>query len=162
MSGSPDTRSGLIGNISLWVSAAGLLAMLVLILAGLAARNFLHISLDMVEEYSGYLLVTVFFFGAGICQLRGAFHHVDLVRRRFPPGLDRFLSILFTILALIAACILLWYLIRFEMNTWRFGERSQTTMGTPLWVPRLAMPVGMTLFTIAIAQVLLRLLRRNS
>jgi TRAP-type transport system small permease protein len=38
--------------------------------------------------------------------------------------------------------LLFWQLVRFEMSSWRFGDRAPTYLATPLWIPRLAMALG--------------------
>ena len=40
------------------------------------------------------------------------------------------------------ACLLLWQLVKLEFSSYRFGERAPTYLETPLWIPRLAMAIG--------------------
>lgn len=167
MSGAPgeenlheeNRRLGVIGQVGLWLSGLLLVAIMVLIMFGLAARNIFHISFDLVDEFSGYLLVGSFFMSMAACQLAGALHHVDIIRHRLSALANWRLDILFNALAFVAVAILVWYLARFGINTFKFGERSQTVVGTPLWIPRMVMPVGAALLLYAIGRSVLFLLR---
>ena len=43
-----------------------------------------------------------------------------------------------------SACgVLAWQFARFEMSSWRFGDVAPSYLATPLWLPRLAMALGM-------------------
>ncbi len=154
-----NRRLGVVGQISLWLSGLLLVAIMVLIMFGLAARNIFHVSFDMVDEFSGYLLVGSFFMSMAACQLVGALYHVDVIRNRLSDLANWRLDILFNVLAFGAIALLVWYLTRFGFNTYKFGERSQTVVGTPLWIPRVVMPIGAALLLYAFARSIVVLLR---
>ena len=45
--------------------------------------------------------------------------------------------------AVVRLCaVLLWQLVTLECSSYRFGERAPTYLETPLWIPRLAMAIG--------------------
>lgn len=154
-----NRRLGVIGQVSLWLSGLLLVAIMVLIMFGLVARNIFQTSFDLVDEFSGYLLVGSFFMSMAACQLVGALYHVDVIRSRLSTFMNWRLDILFNILAFVAVALLVWYLARFGINTYKFGERSQTVVGTPLWIPRVVMPIGAALLLYAIARSIVMLLR---
>ena len=57
---------------------------------------------------------------------------------------------IFDLLCLVCVAILLWQLARLELGTWQSDDVAPTILGTPLWIPRLTMPLGMAvlLFTL--------------
>ncbi len=52
-------------------------------------------------------------------------------------------QLIFGLLSLTACGLLAWQFVRFEMSSWRFGDVAPTYLATPLWLPRLAMVLGM-------------------
>ena len=67
---------------------------------------------------------------------------------------------IFDILALAFSALLLWQLIKLEVSSWRFGERAPTYLETPLWIPRLAMAIGVAVLLVSLVRTFLRHLRR--
>ena len=68
------------------------------------------------------------------------------------------LQLTFDLIALVGSLVLAWQLVRLEMGTYRSGDVAPTLLVTPLWIPRLAMPVGMALLCFTLVRtVLLRL-----
>jgi TRAP-type transport system small permease protein len=60
--------------------------------------------------------------------------------------------LLFDLLSLGFCGVLIWQLTRFELQSWRSGDVAPTLLATPLWIPRLLMPIG----SVAVAVSLLR------
>src|ERR1041384_374083 len=58
------------------------------------------------------------------------------------------------------AAILLWHFIRLELTSYRFGERAPTFLETPLWIPRLAMAIGVAALLFAIVRTFIAHVRR--
>ncbi len=58
------------------------------------------------------------------------------------------------------AALLLWHFIRLECSSYRFGERAPTYLETPLWIPRLAMAIGVAALLFAIVRTFLAHVRR--
>ena len=68
--------------------------------------------------------------------------------------------ILFEFIALAACLLLTWQFIRFELSSWRFDSNAPTYLNTPLWLPQLAMPLGMAALCFALMRTLALDLRR--
>ena len=49
---------------------------------------------------------------------------------------------IFDLLSLAFCALLLWQLVRFEISSYRFGDRAPTYLATPLWLPQTAMLLG--------------------
>ena len=127
-----------------------LLATVALVAAEAVCRNLLGFSLQVSDELGGYLLVAVGFLSLPVAQVSGAFHHVELVQARLGPRGRLALLLFFDAAVLGASAVLAWQLVRLEMTTWRSEDVAPTLLATPLWIPRLAMPVGMVLLCLSI------------
>jgi TRAP-type C4-dicarboxylate transport system permease small subunit len=121
---------------------AALVVMLVVIGVDIVTRSFFNFSFEISDELGGYMLVVITFVSLSVCQVNDSFHHVELVQSRLSARWRAISNVIFDLLSLIFCALLLWQLVRFEMSSWRFGDRAPTYLGTPLWLPRLAMPFG--------------------
>jgi len=154
-----DKRSAslrMLDNILVFMCAMMLAAMTIIIALEVILRNTIGMSLQSTDEIGGYLLVAIAFLSAPVAQLRNNFQNVDLVYAHFSDVTKQRLQMMFLIIALIIVCILLWHLTRLQISSWRSGDQAPSILMTPLWLPRLVMPVGMGLLGIAIAAKLVR------
>ena len=139
---------------------AGLVAMVVIIGAEVIARALFHYSFEISDEVGGYVLVAISFLSLPVSQVHHGFHHVEFVQARLSP-LGRAVSRLaFDLLCLGGAAILLWQLGRLEVITWQSEDVAPTILATPLWLPRLAMPVGAAVLCATLVRTLAGDLRR--
>ncbi len=121
-----------------------------LVAAEAVCRNLLGFSLEVSDELGGYLLVAVGFLSLPVAQASGAFHHVELVQARMSRRGRLMLQLLFDACVFAASAVLAWQLVRLEIGTWRSEDVAPTLLATPLWIPRLSMPVGMILLCVSI------------
>ena len=126
-------------------SALALVAMVVIIVTDVVTRNFLGFSFQISDEFGGYLLVAATFMAMPVAAARGAFHQVAFLQMRLPERAR--LAVEATVHAIsLAVCLIMeWQIVRFVMINYRSGDAAPTQTGTPLWIPQLAMPIGMGL-----------------
>lgn len=139
-----------------------LLAMLALIGAEALARSLAGVALESADEFGGYLLVALTFLSLSACQVTGAFHHLELVQARLSARGRAISQLAFDLLSLGFSAILLWQLTRLTWNGWSHGEVAQTQWITPLWMPMLAMPLGMAALCATLTKLLIADLRALS
>lgn len=137
------------------VSQLALLGMVGIGAIEIIARSLFNRSTYMSDEVSGYLLIVVTFMALGSCNLHGSFSRVEVIIDRLPSRAATFLQIMFDFLGLFFGSLLFWKLTTFEMASFRSGSVSPTLLAIPLWVPQLAMAVGMFLYLVAIIVALL-------
>lgn len=127
-----------------------LIATVVMIAAEVASRALFHYSFEVSDEIGGYLLVAVSFLSLPVAQVHHGFHHVEFVQARLSRRGRAWSRLIFDLLCLICVAILLWQLARLELGTWQSEDVAPTILATPLWIPRLTMPLGMAvlLFTL--------------
>jgi TRAP-type C4-dicarboxylate transport system permease small subunit len=51
-------------------------------------------------------------------------------------------NLFFDLLSFAFCALLLWQLGRFELTSYRFGDRAPTYLATPLWIPQAVMLLG--------------------
>ncbi len=77
-----------------------------------------------------------------VCQVSDSFHRVELVQSRLSPFGRALSRVVFDLLSFAFCALLLWQLTRFEMSSFRFGDRAPTYLATPLWIPQAVMALG--------------------
>jgi TRAP-type C4-dicarboxylate transport system permease small subunit len=124
-------------------SELALIVMLVLIAVDIVTRWVFNFSFEVSDEVGGYMLVVITFVSLSACHVNGSFHEVEFVQARLSPRGRSLSQLLFGLLALAACALLAWQYGRFELSSWRFADVAPTYLATPLWLPRLAMVLGM-------------------
>jgi TRAP-type C4-dicarboxylate transport system permease small subunit len=137
-----------------------LLAMVVIIGAEALARSIFHVALEVADELGGYLLVAISFLSLSVCQATHAFHQLDLVQPRLSIRNRAICAVLFDLLALGFSAVLLWQLGRLEWISWTSGDVAPTELQTPLWIPRLVMPLGVAALCATLLKKLVKDMRR--
>ena len=142
------------------ISEAALIIMLVVIGADIFTRYLFNFSFEIADEIGSYMLVVMTFVSLSVCQANSAFHQVELVQARLGPRGRALSAMIFDALAFAFSGLLLWHFIRLEFSSWRFGERAPTYLETPLWLPRLAMAIGVAALCFSIVRTFLAHMRR--
>ena len=155
--GSPSTRrlpETIVERFCKLACVAALVVMLIVIGTDILTRSLLNFSFEISDELGGYMLVVITFLSLSVCQVNDSFHHVELVQSRLSP-LGRAVShVIFDGLSLAFCVLLLWQLIRFEIFSYEFGDQAPTYLGTPLWIPRIAMAIGALALCFSVARSL--------
>src|SRR3954468_14099932 len=156
----PPIGEGPVERLCKWASEAALITMLVVIGGDILTRYLLNFSFEIADELGGYMLVVMTFVSLSVCQANNAFHQVELVQARLTPRWRAMSAAIFDILAFGLASVLLWHFVRLEFSSYRFGERAPTFLETPLWLPRLAMAIGVAALCISIVRTFCAHVRR--
>lgn len=156
----PPVGEGPLERICKWASEAALIVMLVVIGTDIFTRYLLNFSFEIADELGGYMLVVMTFVSLSVCQVNGAFHQVEVVQARLTPRGRALSAAIFDVLSFGFAALLLWQLIKLERSSYRFGEKAPTYLETPLWIPRLAMAIGVAALLFAIVRTFVAHVRR--
>jgi len=127
-------------------------AMALLICTEVFCRSFLGFSLMFTDEIAGYMLVAIVFLGMPVALSRGALFRVELLLNRMPPGVVRWVQLLFNLLSLAVALMLLWQMVRLVIDSWERKIAAPTVLATPLYIPQIFMVLG--LLTLVLVLVL--------
>ena len=142
-------------NIGLYLAGFCLIAMMLIITAEVVVRQFFNFSFYVVDEYSGYLLVSLVFFGVGHSFSSGSMIRVTFLRDAMNIRLRNALSLVFSILCLFYSVILAIQYTRLIYSSYRRGIGSAFS-GTPTYIPQISMAGGMIVLVGVIAYCLLR------
>jgi TRAP-type C4-dicarboxylate transport system permease small subunit len=143
-----------------WLSQLATIGLVVMMGVEMVVRSLLGWSIQWSNEIGGYALVAITFLSLASGQYLHAYHRVQLIERRLGPLGRARLRLLFDAAAFAVAVVLAVEFVRFEWLTWRSGDVAATALMTPLWVPRLAMPVGAALLAWSLAATLVADWRR--
>ncbi|HYG45841.1 MAG TPA: TRAP transporter small permease [Bordetella sp.] len=137
------------GRTALTASAYMLLLMMALMCVEIATRLFFKTSIQISEEYSGYLFTWVTMGGFLYAQRSDRFLRVDALRNVLPvrvrAAIDGLASLAGAILSLIlleATWDTFYSSVLFETTSMQYSE-------TPLYLPQVVMPVGFAMLAIA-------------
>src|SRR3954471_17971451 len=156
----PPIGEGPIERLCKWASEAALITMLVVIGVDIFTRYLFNFSFEIADELGGYMLAVMTFVSLSVCQVNNAFHQVELVQARLSPRGRALSAAIFYGLSFGFASLLLWQLLKLELSSYRFGERAPTYLETPLWLPRLAMTIGVAALCFSIVRTFLAHVRR--
>ena len=92
--------------------------------------------------------------------MHNSFHQVELFTSRLSVQQNRVLMVVFILIALATSVILDYHLINFVIASYVRNDLAPTLLETPLWIPRLVMPLGITLLCMALVVMLLRDIKR--
>ncbi|QJW83553.1 TRAP transporter small permease [Ramlibacter terrae] len=122
--------------------------------AEMVVRSAFGWSIQFSNELGGYALVAITFLALGSGQLLHAYHRVHFIENKLSPTGRAWLRLAFDAAALCVAAVLCAEMVRFEWITWKQGDVAATSLMTPLWVPRLTMPIGTAVLCWALLRTL--------
>src|SRR5580692_11581277 len=138
----PKLKESIVERACKLACVAALIVMLVVVGVDIVTRWLLNFSFEISDELGGYLLVVIAFVSLPVCQISESFHRVELVQSRLSPFWRAVSHVIFDLLSFAFCALLLWQLARFELASFRFGDRAPTYLATPLWIPQAAMLLG--------------------
>jgi TRAP-type C4-dicarboxylate transport system permease small subunit len=146
-----------------YAAAAGLAALsLLLIFAVMMAQMGLRqigLQFPAADDVSAYLCVSTTFFALAATFKRGELIRVGMALERLGPAARRRAEILSLVLAAAMVGYIVFWTAQDTLFSWEIEEASQGTVAIPIWIPKLAVPVGAGLLLLAIVDELAAVLR---
>lgn len=137
-----------VNNVFSIASGISICLMVLLVTLEVLLRNLFQASTLIADEYAGYLLVAMLFFGVAYTFRTKRFIRVDLLYGRFKGKAKFIVDLILFIVALAYTSILLQYLFDFTMQSYKFHSQSTFYSRTPLFIPQTVMVLG--LFSLAV------------
>lgn len=154
-----DRISELISRAGVLLSALAIFAMTVVITINVVLRKTMDYSFLFVEEYSGYLIVLIVYFGLA-WALRSEKHiHMELVVRQLSPRVRRGVELVNTVICL---GLLGYFLVegtKFALFSLELGIRSEWYSGSIMWPFHSLIPIGLAMFTLEMIGYFARIIR---
>jgi TRAP-type C4-dicarboxylate transport system permease small subunit len=137
-------------RITRWATEVAVVILVVMMGVEMIARSAFGWSLQFTNELGGYALVAITFLGLASGQADHAFHRVHMLDTRLSQAGRAGLRLVFDVATTVIAAVLTAEFVRFAWITWGSGDVAATNLLTPLWIPRLAMPIGTLALTITL------------
>lgn len=145
---------------TLWLSAACLVIILVLVAAQICGQIFDTVLkwlgyppygflIPSLSEIGGYLFGVASFLALGATLKRGAHIRVTMLLQVAKPGLRRIFEIWALVAGFAIALYACWSLGTLAYFSWKFGDVSSGLFPIKYWIPQSAMTLG--LFTLCVA-----------
>ena len=143
------------------LSAAALVMICVMVMAQVIARNLGGTVRD-AEEFAAWAMAAAGFLGLPYALHCGAHIRVEVALRFLPKAWHHAVELLASAIGVALSVFLAWYCSLFVFDSWRFNEVSQGLVPVAMWIPQLPMVIGSVLLTVAFAERLVCVLRRQT
>lgn len=145
-------------ELSAGLAALSLCGIFLVMMAQVALREMAR-QLPAADDVSAYLCVATTFFALAATFKRGELIRVGMVLDRLRPAPRRLMELF--VLAVAAGMVgyITFWTGQDMLFSLEIGEVAQGTVPIPLWIPKLAMPIGTGLLLVAILDELATVLR---
>ncbi len=131
--------------------ASGLLIILVLlILLEIVLRYFFNTSTMRADEYSGYLYLALVCFGFGYTFLRDGHIRITFLTAKISSKSSSLVDIFAGVVTLALLGFIFYRTILLVWDSYQTGVVSEGVSATPLFIPQLALPIGVLLFMVSV------------
>ena len=152
----PVTRAiGWLSEVSGWVAASMILGAVLLTCQMILVRFVLNASTVWQTEVVVYLMVGATLLGLAFVQKHKGHVNVDLLPMMLGAKSARVLAIITQVAAVLVVALCLFYGYEFWHLAQSRGWTSDTVTAVPLWIPYLALPLGLGLFLLQLIADLL-------
>jgi TRAP-type C4-dicarboxylate transport system permease small subunit len=121
-------------------------------------RNFSPEPTDWQDEFSVFMLIGVTFGASAWVQSERGHIGIEAVKVLLPPRAEHWRQVIVDLLSAAFCAFFCWKSWTLWYEAWSEGYTSATSWAPPLWIPYLAMSLGMTLLTF---QILVQAFRRS-
>lgn len=111
-------------------------------------RFVLNASTIWQTEAVTYLMISATLIGLPYVQMVRGHVNVDLIPMLLPPSLRKGLALIVLTLSIAVIAIMTFYGFELFHTAWERNWRSESIWGVSLWIPYLALPLGLGLFVL--------------
>ena len=139
------------------IAALTVMAMCLLITGAVFVRYVFNAPLVWVPEIVGYLMVALIFLSLGETMLAGGHIKIDILVGRIPKRPRDILELLTLTLSTGTAGFFTWHGVKTMLRSYEY-DRSDAfgALNTPLYIPQVALPVGLSILTLVLALLVCR------
>lgn len=124
-----------LAKISNVMGATCIVAMTLLITLEIILRSFFDSSTLISDEYSGYFMVFITYWGAVTAFHSGNFVRVEAIFNHFPEKVQRILNQVYEFLFLVFNSYICFFFFQTFKNVYTHHSLSISISRTPLWIP---------------------------
>ena len=149
-----------LAKFSMAVAALGVLLMCVLVTGAVVVRYVFNWPVVWVPEIVGYLMVALVFLALGETMLANRHIKIDLVVGRLPRRLRNIVDLVTLTLSIGVAGFFTWHGVNTMLRSLDYGRRDAFgALNLPLWIPQMALPIGLSVLTLVVVLLACRKLR---
>lgn len=132
------------------------IALVMLAQAGMREFGFL---LRGADDIVGWLCAAAAFLALGHTFRRGELVRVGLLIEHLPPGLRRRFALAALGITVAFVGYMVYAVVRFVFDSWRFNEVAQGLIQIPIWIPQLSFVLGALILFVAVLDEFVVLVR---
>lgn len=144
-----------------YLSGALLVGLVLLILTEIFLRYLFDMSTLIADEYSGYIYLASIFLGLSYTFLSGGHIRINIVTSRLDEKANNFIDVIASIITLGVLIFILYRTILFTYDSYSLEMLSEAVSETPLYLTQLVMPIGTTLFILAVIAFIIKRLKND-
>lgn len=141
-----------------WISAAMIVLAVVITCQMIWVRFVMNGTTVWQTEAVIYLMIAATLLGLSYVQRMRGHVNVDLIPMALPWRVRKGLAVVMLSISIAVIGVMLWYGYEFWHTAWSRGWTSETVWAVRLWIPYLALPVGLGLFLLQLVADLVALL----
>lgn len=141
-------------------SAICMAAIVILIVLEIFLRMFFGFSTMVSSEFSGYLLVGLVAMSLGYTLQHEAHIRITLIWGILPLKWKNRVDITVAAVSVAVTCFAIYHSVLLVQQTYTRGMTADTISETPLWIPQITIPVGLSLFLLQLVNFIFRRLRK--
>ncbi len=119
------------------------------------ARGVLNSPTEWVMEISTYCILIAGFLGMGVAYAGKKHIHVDIFVSKMSPKTLTYVEVFTSLLGIFYSYIFMVYSWDMAMLSLELNNCAPSTLGTPLWIPQISMPIGFAVLFLQIIRTLL-------
>lgn len=153
-----------VNKLSLWgayLSSLLLISLVLLILTEIFIRYFFDMSTMIADEYSGYLYLAAIFLGLAYTFNEDAHIRINILTSKMSQKSNRFIDVFAGLITIVILVFALYRTILFTYDSYDMQMVSEGVSETPLYLTQLVMPLGISLFILAVLAFVLKGLKND-
>ena len=146
LQGPEAALNGVASFFSRLLGAALIVAVIINVVNVVARYGFNH-AITGADELQIYLMVAMAFLGAVVAHIRRRHLRMDVLTRRFPPRVARWLNGIEALLAIAVCGLMTWISWTYVIKIFKLGSHSENA-DIPMWLPHSVLAISFTLMTL--------------
>lgn len=159
-----NTLSNLIDKLckgGAYLSGLLLVSLVCLILTEIFLRYFFDISTMIADEYSGYLYLASIFLGLAYTFSKDGHIRINIITSKLSKNANGFIDVIASIITLGVLFFILYRTILFAYDAYELEMLSEAVSETPLYLTQIVMPLGTSLFILAVISFIIKRLKND-
>jgi TRAP-type C4-dicarboxylate transport system permease small subunit len=144
-----------------WLSGvlAGLFLVLIfLIMMALSVGRQVGVNFPSADDFASWSMAALAFLGLAHTFKSGDMIRVELLFERFRGRTRQVMELTSLAIAIAMVGFFAWHTVKFNVDSWRFGDISQGVVVVPMWIPQLGYSAGLVILVVALVDEFVRVL----